>query len=114
MHMVYAILFYGKLGSKNAQKFVCQAREKLLSLSPPFSWLHCNQLNGGLKQCFLNSLIKDIDRNGYEGLAKPEPLKYELQGFWSVCIDKKNRIVFRITDGCFLEIYQCGSHYRDK
>ena len=29
----------------------------------------------------INQLLKDIDRNGYEGLGKPEPLKYELQGF---------------------------------
>ena len=30
----------------------------------------------------INQLIKDIDRNGYEGIGKPEPLKYELQGYW--------------------------------
>jgi len=61
----------------------------------------------------INKLILDIDRNGYSGIGKPEPLKGELSGFWSVKIDEKNRIVFRIKDN-ELEIWQCGSHYRDK
>ncbi|MDR1541120.1 MAG: Txe/YoeB family addiction module toxin [Clostridiales bacterium] len=61
----------------------------------------------------INKLLQDIERNGYQGLGKPEPLKHELQGFWSVKIDEKNRIVFRIEDAK-LEIVQCGSHYRDK
>ena len=61
----------------------------------------------------INKLLQDIERNGYNGIGKPEPLKYDLQGFWSVEIDEKNRIVFRI-EGGKLEITQCGSHYRDK
>lgn len=61
----------------------------------------------------INNLIKDIDRNGYQCEGKPEPLSGNLAGFWSVHIDKKNRIVFRISDD-ELEIIQCGSHYRDK
>jgi toxin YoeB len=31
----------------------------------------------------INLLIKDIERNGNEGIGKPEPLRHELQGFWS-------------------------------
>ena len=61
----------------------------------------------------INKLIRDIERNGYSGLGKPEPLKGEFQGFWSVRIDDCNRIVFKIKNDC-LEIMQCGSHYRDK
>jgi len=61
----------------------------------------------------INRLLQDIERNGYYGIGKPEPLKEDLSGFWSVRIDEKNRIVFRISDGK-LEIWQCGSHYRDK
>ena len=61
----------------------------------------------------VNKLLKDIERNGYKGIGKPEPLKHDLQGFWSVEIDGKNRLVFRIESG-ILEITQCGSHYRDK
>ena len=51
--------------------------------------------------------------NGYQYIGKPEPLKGDLSGYWSVCIDEKNRIVFRITEKN-IEIMQCGSHYYDK
>lgn len=61
----------------------------------------------------INNLLKDIARNGYHCEGKPEPLKGELSGFYSVRIDSKNRIVFRI-NGSNIEIAQCGSHYRDK
>lgn len=58
-------------------------------------------------------LLKDIDRNGYEGLGKPEPLRGDLSGYWSRRIDECNRIVYRI-EGDIIQIVQCGSHYRDK
>ena len=61
----------------------------------------------------INNLIKGIDRNGYHCIGKPEPLSGNLSGYWSVRIDKANRIVFKISDDT-LEIWQCGSHYRDK
>lgn len=61
----------------------------------------------------INRLLIDIDRNGYRCTGKPEPLSGNLAEFWSVRIDEKNRIVFRIV-GNQLEIIQCGSHYRDK
>jgi len=62
----------------------------------------------------IHKLIDSIDRNGYNCIGKPEPLKHGLSGFWSVEIDKKNRFVFRITDDNKLEIAQCGTHYEDK
>lgn len=61
----------------------------------------------------INSLINDIDRNGYEGIGKPEPLRENLSGWWSRRIDDSNRIVYRIRENR-IEIVQCGSHYRDK
>ena len=61
----------------------------------------------------INLLLKDIDRNGYNCTGKPEALSGNLSGYWSVRIDSKNRIVFRINNGN-IEIIQCGSHYRDK
>lgn len=61
----------------------------------------------------INLILKDIDRNGYEGIGKPEALSGNLAGFWSRRIDDKNRIVYRIRENK-IEIAQCGSHYRDK
>ncbi len=61
----------------------------------------------------INLIIKDIKRNGNEGIGKPEPLSGNLRGYWSSRIDECNRIVYRITGGN-LEIAQGGSHYRDK
>ena len=61
----------------------------------------------------INKLIQDIERNGYNSTGKPESLKGDLAGYWSVRIDDVNRIIFRIVNG-ELEIWQCGSHYRDK
>lgn len=58
----------------------------------------------------INNLIKDIERNPYEGIGKPEPLKHNLKGYWSRRIDSENRIVYRIKDG-YIEIAQCKSHY---
>lgn len=58
-------------------------------------------------------LIKDIERNGYEGIGKPEALRGDLSGYWSRRIDAKNRIVYKV-DGDTMKIVQCGSHYRDK
>ena len=61
----------------------------------------------------INNLLNDIERNGYNCIGKPEPLKGDLLGWWSVRIDEKNRLLFKI-DGEILEIYQCGTHYGDK
>ena len=61
----------------------------------------------------INKLIADIERNGYEGIGKPEPLRGDLVSWWSREIDDKNRIVYRLKDG-HVEISQCKGHYDDK
>jgi len=61
----------------------------------------------------IHNLLKDIDRNGYAGLGKPEPLTGNLSGYWSRQIDDCNRIVYRIKNNR-IEIIQCGTHYHDK
>ncbi len=58
-------------------------------------------------------IIQDIDRNGYIGIGKPEPLKHNLSGYWSRRIDDSNRIVYKIEND-IIKIAQCGSHYQDK
>ncbi|MEA5496020.1 Txe/YoeB family addiction module toxin [Limnoraphis robusta Tam1] len=42
-------------------------------------------------------LIQDIDRSPFEGLGKPESLKYELTGFWSRRINNEHRLVYQLT-----------------
>ncbi|WP_298099233.1 Txe/YoeB family addiction module toxin [uncultured Campylobacter sp.] len=61
----------------------------------------------------INKLILDIERNGYDCIGKPEALKGNLSGLYSVRIDGKNRLVFRISNGA-IEIAQCKTHYGDK
>lgn len=61
----------------------------------------------------INQLIKDIDRNVYSGVGKPEPLKGDLSGWWSRRIDNTNRLIYRIKNNQ-IEIAQCRSHYSDK
>ena len=61
----------------------------------------------------INQLLKDIDRNGYTGIGKTEPLKSDMKGYWSRRIDDVNRLVYRIADNR-IEILQCRSHYGDK
>lgn len=58
----------------------------------------------------INALIKDIQRNCYDGIGKPEPLKEDLSGWWSRRIDDKNRIVYREEDGAII-IVACKGHY---
>jgi toxin YoeB len=61
----------------------------------------------------INQLIKDIERNGYDGIGKPEPLKGDCSGFWSRRIDAKNRLVYCIEEN-IIKIAQCRTHYGDK
>jgi toxin YoeB len=58
----------------------------------------------------INHLIRDIERGGYEGIGKPEPLRGNLSGWWSRRIDDVNRLVYRIQDEK-IEIIQCKGHY---
>ncbi len=64
-----------------------------------------------LKKIF--SLIKDIQREPFSGMGKPEPLKYELQGYWSRRITDKHRLVYRV-DNELLIILSCRYHYDDE
>ena len=58
----------------------------------------------------INALLKEIERENFKGIGKPEPLKGELSGFWSRRIDDTNRIVYRIVEGR-LEILSFKGHY---
>ena len=60
----------------------------------------------------INALLKDVERNHFEGIGKPEGLKENLSGYWSRRIDDVNRLVYRIEDD-LIEVYQCKGHYGD-
>ena len=61
----------------------------------------------------INNLLKDIDRNGYNCTGKPEPLRGNKSGWWSVRIDETNRLIFKIENDT-IEIAQRRTHYGDK
>ena len=58
----------------------------------------------------INDLIKSIQRTPFEGIGKPEPLKFDLAGFWSRRIDQEHRLVYQIVDN-ELRIIACRYHY---
>ncbi len=58
----------------------------------------------------LNELIKDISRDSYDGLGKPEALKHALAGYWSRRITDEHRLVYKV-EGTILKIAQARYHY---
>lgn len=58
----------------------------------------------------INSLVKDIKRNPFDGIGKPEPLKHELSGFWSRKITDEHRLVYEVSDNN-IAIASCKYHY---
>ncbi len=58
----------------------------------------------------INELIKDINRDPFQGIGKPEPLKFEFNGCWSRRIDDTNRLVYQVADQNII-ILQCRYHY---
>ena len=58
----------------------------------------------------IHALIKDIQREAFKGIGKPEPLKHALSGYWSRRINDEHRIVYKIVDGAIL-IAQLRYHY---
>lgn len=60
----------------------------------------------------INMILKDIDREPFTGLGKPEALKGDKQGYWSRRIDEANRIIYKVENDQII-IVQCGAHYDD-
>lgn len=60
----------------------------------------------------INMLIKDVLRTPYEGKGKPEPLRFDLAGYWSRRIDSEHRLVYGYdADRETVVILQCRYHY---
>ena len=60
----------------------------------------------------INLLVKDISRDPFQGIGKPEPLKGSLTGFWSRRIDEENRLVYVVEEKVIILI-SCRGHYED-
>ena len=60
----------------------------------------------------INALINDMKRNPFEGIGKPEPLKGNLNGYWSRRIDETNRIVY-FEQGGMINVVACRGHYEN-
>jgi len=60
----------------------------------------------------INDLLRDIERDPFGGIGKPEPLKYEWQGYWSRRINETDRLIYRVNNEQ-LEVAACRSHYDD-
>lgn len=69
-----------------------------------------NQNKKTLKR--INTIIKDIQRNFFDGIGKPEPLKCDFSGYWSRRIDDTNRIVYCVKNEIII-IVSCKGHYDD-
>lgn len=61
----------------------------------------------------IHELIRDIERNGYTGIGKPEALRHELSGYWSRRISENDRLIYKIQDDT-IYIIGCKSHYGDR
>jgi toxin YoeB len=68
------------------------------------------QKNDKQKLKRINELLKDISRSPYEGIDKPEPLRFNYAGFWSCRIDDENRLIYRIVDD-EIQVAKCRFHY---
>ena len=63
----------------------------------------------------IKDLLREIRRTPFHGLGKPEPLKYDLKGFWSRRISGEHKLVYKIAGNkgidqiCF--VVSCRFHY---
>jgi toxin YoeB len=58
----------------------------------------------------INLLIRDIQRQPFDGIGKPEPLKFNLARYWSRRINEEHRLVYKV-QGDTISIAQCRYHY---
>lgn len=59
----------------------------------------------------INALLKDIERDPFNGIGEPEPLKFNLSGWWSRRIDQEHRLVYCVSK-TNIDILYCRGHYK--
>ncbi len=58
----------------------------------------------------IKTLIREIDRDAFKGIGKPEPLKGDWKGYWSRRITQEHRLIYKVTDENIF-IVKCKGHY---
>lgn len=58
----------------------------------------------------INQLIRDVERDPFNGIGKPEPLRGELSGMWSRRINQEDRLVYEVAEEQLI-IYSSKDHY---
>jgi len=71
------------------------------------AWWVQNDRNKTLR---IITLIREVQRDPFSGIGKPEPLKHELKGCWSRRIDQEHRLVYQVTPDR-IRILACRYHY---
>ena len=59
----------------------------------------------------IGDIIKDIQRSPFDGIGKPEPLRFQFKGYWSRRIDQEHRLIYSVNQESIL-IISCYSHYQ--
>ena len=72
-----------------------------------YNWWKANNKKGAER---IKALIKDIKASPFTGLGKPEPLRYQRQGYWSRRINNSDRLVYKVADEAIIVI-SCRHHY---
>ncbi|HRI59693.1 MAG TPA: Txe/YoeB family addiction module toxin [Saprospiraceae bacterium] len=68
------------------------------------------QQHDARKLARINELLRDLAREPYKGIGKPEPLRGNLSGWWSRRIDTEHRLVYRVEQDQVI-VLQCRYHY---
>ncbi|WP_127842683.1 Txe/YoeB family addiction module toxin [Actinomyces wuliandei] len=59
----------------------------------------------------INQLLRDIQRDATTGTGRPEPLRYNLAGYWSRRITSEHRLVYRVDERGDIHVLSCRYHY---
>ena len=63
----------------------------------------------------IERILAELSEHPFEGIGKPEQLKYEFSGLWSRRLDEKNRLVYRVTEEIVtVFVLSVKGHYRDR
>jgi toxin YoeB len=63
----------------------------------------------------IETILVELSKHPYTGIEQPEQLKYNLSGFWSRRINKKDRLVYKVEENIVtVFVFSAMGHYKDK